>query len=53
MSAVSNIGHMAMRVEDLDRAVDFQTDVMGLLETERQGNTSFMTSTSRIVEIGV
>ena len=51
MSAVSNIGHMAMRVEDLDRAVDFQTDVMGLLETERQGNTSFMTCNDRHHEL--
>lgn len=51
MSAVSKIGHMAMRVSDLDRAVEFQSEVMGLVETERQGGTSFMTCNDRHHEL--
>jgi catechol 2,3-dioxygenase-like lactoylglutathione lyase family enzyme len=32
---VTRIGHIALNVADLDRAVDFQQQVIGLVETER------------------
>lgn len=33
MSGVIRIGHMGLRVTDLDPAVEFQADVLGLVET--------------------
>ena len=32
---VTRIGHMAFRVPDLDAAVDFQVNVIGMVETAR------------------
>ena len=34
---VTRIGHIALRVPDLDAAVDFQREVIGMIETERTG----------------
>ena len=39
MSGVTRIGHMGLRVPDLDAAVEFQADVLGLVETERAGGS--------------
>ena len=36
MRVVTRIGHIALRVRDLDAAVAFQRDVLGLVETERR-----------------
>ncbi len=35
MPITERVGHMALRVPDLDEAVDFHTHVLGLVETER------------------
>ncbi len=37
MNGVSRIGHMALRVPDLDAAIAFHAEVLGLVETERRG----------------
>ena len=43
MSGVTRIGHMALRVRDLDAAVAFQSEVLGLVETERRGRAAYLT----------
>jgi catechol 2,3-dioxygenase len=48
---VTRIGHMALRVGDLDAAVDFQRDVVGMVETERIDNVSYLTCNSRHHEL--
>ncbi|MCB0861874.1 MAG: VOC family protein [Solirubrobacterales bacterium] len=45
------VGHMAIRVPDLDEAVDFYQDILGLVETERDGGTSYMTCNERHHEL--
>ena len=37
---VTRIGHIALHVADLDAAVDFQQQVIGMVETERTGGAS-------------
>lgn len=49
--AVSRIGHMAFRVADLDAAVDFQVKVIGMVEAERVGRTSYLTCNERHHEL--
>lgn len=51
MSAVTRIGHMALRVRDLDAAVTFQSDVLGLVEAERHGHVAYMTCNDRHHEL--
>ncbi|HEX2707328.1 MAG TPA: VOC family protein [Solirubrobacterales bacterium] len=51
MSGVSRIGHMGMRVRDLDAAVEFQSAVLGLVETERRGRVSYLTCNERHHEL--
>jgi catechol-2,3-dioxygenase len=51
MTLVSRIGHMALRVPDLDAAVEFHADVLGLVETERVGPVSYMTCNERHHEL--
>lgn len=51
MSGVTRIGHMGLRVKDLDAAVDFQTDVLGLVETERRGRAVYLTCNERHHEL--
>jgi catechol-2,3-dioxygenase len=51
MSGVSRIGHMALRVPDLDAAVAFHSDVLGLVETERRGKVSYLTCNERHHEL--
>ena len=48
---VSRVGHMAHRVRDLDAAVDFRQDVLGLVETERVGRVSYLSCNSRHHEL--
>lgn len=51
MTITERIGHMALRVPDLDDAVAFQVDVLGLIETERVGGTSYLTCNERHHEL--
>lgn len=48
---VTRIGHMGLRVRDLDAAVAFQRDVMRLTETERIGRVSYLTCNERHHEL--
>jgi catechol 2,3-dioxygenase-like lactoylglutathione lyase family enzyme len=48
---VTRIGHMAFRVPDLDAAVDFQVNVIGMVETEREGGVSYLTCNGRHHEL--
>ena len=48
---ISRIGHVGLRVSDLDRSVDFAQRVMGLRETEREGRISYLTCNSRHHEL--
>jgi catechol 2,3-dioxygenase-like lactoylglutathione lyase family enzyme len=48
---VTRIGHIALNVSDLDKAVDFQQQVIGLVETERIGRTSYLTCNDRHHEL--
>jgi catechol-2,3-dioxygenase len=51
MEIVERIGHMALRVPDLDDAVHFHSEVLGLVETERQGSVSYLTCNERHHEL--
>jgi catechol 2,3-dioxygenase-like lactoylglutathione lyase family enzyme len=48
---VTRMGHIAMRVPDLDAAVDFQRTVIGMVETERTGGASYLTCNERHHEL--
>jgi catechol 2,3-dioxygenase-like lactoylglutathione lyase family enzyme len=48
---VRRIGHIALRVADLDAAVDFQREVIGMVETERIGGVSYLTCNERHHEL--
>ncbi|MDO9356523.1 MAG: VOC family protein, partial [Solirubrobacteraceae bacterium] len=48
---VTRIGHIALRVRDLDAAVAFQQEVVGLVETERTGGVSYLTCNERHHEL--
>ena len=48
---VTRIGHIGLRVSDLDAAVDFQREVIGMVETERVGRVSYMTCNDRHHEL--
>jgi catechol 2,3-dioxygenase-like lactoylglutathione lyase family enzyme len=48
---VTRIGHIALRVRDLDAAVDFQRSVFGLVETDRVAGTSYLTCNDRHHEL--
>jgi catechol 2,3-dioxygenase-like lactoylglutathione lyase family enzyme len=51
MGTVNRIGHMGLRVRDLDRAVEFHRDVLGLVETERVGDVAYLTCNERHHEL--
>ena len=51
MIGVTRIGHMGMRVGDLDAAVEFQTGVLGLVESERHGRVAYLTCNERHHEL--
>ena len=48
---VTRMGHMGLRVPDLDAAVDFQRDVIGMVETERTAASSYLTCNERHHEL--
>jgi catechol 2,3-dioxygenase-like lactoylglutathione lyase family enzyme len=48
---ITRMGHIAMRVPDLDAAVGFQQDVLGMIETERTAGVSYLTCNERHHEL--
>jgi catechol-2,3-dioxygenase len=50
-AAVCRIGHVGLQVLDLDRAVAFAIDVLGLRETERDAGTVFLSCNERHHEL--
>src|SRR2546426_12416869 len=48
---VTRIGHMGLRVPDLDAAVDFQREVVGMVETERTAGAAYLTCNERHHEL--
>ena len=48
---VTRMGHMALRVPDLDAAVDFQRAVLGMVETERTAGAAYLTCNERHHEL--
>jgi catechol-2,3-dioxygenase len=51
MNGVTRIGHIGLRVRDLDAAVEFQAAVLGLVETERRGRVAYLTCNERHHEL--
>jgi catechol 2,3-dioxygenase-like lactoylglutathione lyase family enzyme len=45
------MGHIALRVPDLDAAVGFQQDVLGMIETERTAGVSYLACNERHHEL--
>jgi catechol 2,3-dioxygenase-like lactoylglutathione lyase family enzyme len=48
---VTRIGHIALNVADLDKAVEFQQEVIGMVETDRLGGASYLTCNDRHHEL--
>lgn len=48
---VTRMGHIGLRVRDLNAAVAFQRDVLGMVETERQAGVSYLTCNDRHHEL--
>ena len=48
---VTRMGHMGLRVPDLDAAVDFQREVVGMVETERTAGAAYLTCNERHHEL--
>lgn len=48
---VTRVGHIALHVADLDAAVDFQRQVLGMVETERIAGVSYLTCNDRHHEL--
>jgi catechol 2,3-dioxygenase-like lactoylglutathione lyase family enzyme len=48
---VRRIGHIGLRVADLDRSVEFYSAILGLRETERAGRVSYLTCNARHHEL--
>jgi catechol-2,3-dioxygenase len=51
MLIAERVGHIALRVPDLDAAVSFHNEVLGLVETERRGPVSYLTCNERHHEL--
>jgi catechol-2,3-dioxygenase len=51
MVITERVGHIALRVPDLDDAVEFHQDVLGLVQTERIGDTAYLTCNERHHEL--
>lgn len=51
MQITERVGHIALRVPDLDEAVAFHGDVLGLVETTREGPVSYLTCNDRHHEL--
>jgi catechol 2,3-dioxygenase-like lactoylglutathione lyase family enzyme len=45
------MGHVALHVKDLDAAVEFQQQIIGMVETDRLANASYMTCSDRHHEL--
>lgn len=50
---ITRVGHLALRVADLERSVAFATEVMGLRESARDGGASYLTSNARHHELAL
>jgi catechol 2,3-dioxygenase-like lactoylglutathione lyase family enzyme len=48
---VGRVGHVALRVRDLERSIVFAQRVLGLRESERDGGTSYLTCNERHHEL--
>lgn len=48
---ITRIGHVGLRVTDLERSVAFAQDVLGLRESERRDGTSYLTCNARHHEL--
>lgn len=48
---VTRVGHIALRVPDLDAAVAFQSEVLGMVETERSAGAAYLTCNGRHHEL--
>ncbi len=48
---VTRMGHMGLRVPDLDAAVDFQREIIGMVETERANGSAYLTCNERHHEL--
>ena len=48
---VTRIGHIALNVADLDKAVDFQQQVIGMAEVERADGAAYLTCNDRHNEL--
>jgi catechol 2,3-dioxygenase-like lactoylglutathione lyase family enzyme len=48
---VTRVGHIALRVSDLDAAVAFQCEVLGMVETERASGVAYLTCNERHHEL--
>src|SRR5919199_6179739 len=48
---VTRMGHMALRVPDLDAAVEFQRTVLGMVETQRLAGAAYLTCNERHHEL--
>lgn len=48
---ISRMGHIALRVPDLDAAVEFQRDIVGMVETERSAGAAYLTCNARHHEL--
>lgn len=49
--SVSRLSHVALRVADLERAVRFATEVLGMREVERRGDVSYLSCSARHHEL--
>jgi catechol 2,3-dioxygenase-like lactoylglutathione lyase family enzyme len=48
---VTRMGHMGFRVPDLDAAVDFQREIIGMVQTERANGFAYLTCNERHHEL--
>jgi catechol-2,3-dioxygenase len=51
MQITERVGNIALRVPDLDAAVSFYSEVLGLVETTREGRVSYLTCNERHHEL--
>ena len=51
MQITDRVGHIAIRVPDLDEAIAFHGEVLGFVETAREGPVSYLTCNDRHHEL--